>query len=165
MSARVDGYSRLQIGLHWLVVVMVVVQIISGDAMAELIEAREEGEAIVGGAPIGSSVHFWLGLGIFAVMLLRLGVRLTTGVPAHAPGSSALQNLAASVVHWAFYVVLLSVPISGLVAYYGLADVGEVHGLSKPLLIVLVAIHAGAALYNHFVRKDGTLSRMLRPQA
>ncbi len=165
MSASKNGYSRLQIGLHWLVVVMVVAQIISGDAMAELIEAREEGGAIAAGASVGSSVHFWLGLGILAVMLLRLGVRLTTGVPAHAPGSPQWQNLAASVLHWAFYVVLLSVPISGLVAYYGLADVGEIHGLSKPLLIVLVAIHAGAALYNQFVRKDGTLTRMLRPQA
>ncbi|WP_395815673.1 cytochrome b [Devosia sp.] len=165
MATHRNGYSGLQIGLHWLVMVMVVIQIVIGENMTEMVEAIEEGEAVSAGDAFWGSVHFWLGLGILAAMAFRLAVRLRTGVPAHAPGSSPLQNLAASVLHWAFYVVLLSVPISGLVAYYGLADVGEIHGLSKPLLIVLVAIHAGAALYNQFVRKDGTLTRMLRPQA
>ena len=44
-----------------------------------------------------------------------------------------------------------------------LADNGEIRGLVRPILILLVAIHVGAALYNQFIRKDGTLTRMLRP--
>jgi len=39
-----------------------------------------------------------------------------------------------------------------------------VHKRSGEYLVwVLVLVHAGAALYHHFVRKDGVLMRMLRP--
>ena len=159
-----SGYSHLQMGIHWLVVLMVVVQLIIGDSMTEMIEAIEDGEPVAGSDALWGTVHYWLGIAIFAVMLLRLAVRLTTGVPPHAGTQPGWQIAAANIVHWAFYVVLLAVPVSGLVAYYGIADVGELHGLSKPLLILLIAIHVGAAFYNQFVRKDGTLMRMLRPQ-
>ena len=70
--------------------------------------------------------------------------------------------MAAAAMHWTLYLVLLAAPVSGLVAYYGIADVGDLHGLSRPILIVLVALHVLAALYNQYVRKDGTLTRMLR---
>ncbi|WP_417309632.1 cytochrome b [Devosia sp.] len=159
-----NGYSPLQIGIHWLVVLMVVVQIIIGENMEEMVEALEKGEPVGASDAFWGTVHYWLGIAIFAVMLVRLAVRLTSGAPAHAGGTPRWQNIAAGAVHWAFYVVLLSVPISGLVAYYGIADVGDLHALSKPILIVLIAIHVGAALYNQFVRKDGTLMRMVRPQ-
>ena len=164
MTARREGYSALQIGLHWLVLVMVVVQLVVGDSMTEMVEAAEEGEQVSGGVALGASVHYWLGVAIFAAMLFRLGTRIVAGTPAHAGEQSHVQEMAATAVHWAFYIVLLASPISGLVAYYGIADVGEIHHLTKPLLIVLIALHVIAALYNQFIRKDGTLTRMLRPQ-
>ncbi|HCA6665397.1 MULTISPECIES: cytochrome b [Burkholderiales] len=34
------------------------------------------------------------------------------------------------------------------------------HGLGARLMIALLAVHAGAALYHHFVRRDETLKRM-----
>lgn len=168
MTAAPRGYSRLQIGLHWLIVVLVIVQLVVADAMTELFDSIEEGEAASASDVFGGSLHYWIGLAILAVMLLRLFLRLTRGAPAHAAAASdartpAWQARVASIVHWALYAVLIAAPLSGLVAWYRLADNGDIHALARPILIVLVAIHVGAALYNQFVRKDGTLTRMVRP--
>ena len=166
MTAAPTGYSRLQIGLHWLIVLLVVVQLVVADAMSELFDAMEEGETASASELFGGNLHYWMGLAILAVMLIRLFLRLTRGVPAHASGGENVptwQTRAASIVHWALYAVLIAAPLSGLVAWYRIADNGEIHGLVRPILILLVAIHIGAALYNQFVRKDGTLTRMARP--
>ena len=44
---RPNGYSAIQIAAHWMVVLLVIVQLISGDAMAEffdtLIRTQAEG--------------------------------------------------------------------------------------------------------------------------
>lgn len=164
MAHEREGYSGLQIGLHWLVVVMVAIQLVIAENMTEMVDAIEEGEPVSAAVSLWGNVHYWLGIGILAAMLLRLGVRLVQGAPGHAGESGGLQNLAATALHWAFYIVLLAVPVSGLIAYYGIADVGDLHGLSRPLLIILVALHVIAALYNQYVRKDGTLTRMVRPE-
>lgn len=170
MTASPSRYSTIQIGLHWLIVLMVIIQLVVADSMTELFDALEEGEPATASDVFGGTVHYWLGLSILAVMLARLFLRLTRGVPAHAPAPApdvattpAWQSRAASIVHWALYAVLIAAPLSGLVAWYRLADNGEIHGLVRPILILLVAIHVGAALYNQFIRKDGTLTRMLRP--
>jgi len=158
------GYSGLQIGLHWAIVAMVAVQLLIGENMTELVEAAEEGEAAQATDVLWGNVHLWLGIAILVVMLVRLVLRVTQGVPQHAGDTSPMTKLAASALHGTLYVVLLAAPISGLVSYYGLADIGELHGASRPILMLLVLLHALAAIYNQFVRKDGTLSRMLRPQ-
>jgi cytochrome b561 len=35
------------------------------------------------------------------------------------------------------------------------------HGIGARLLLALIVLHTGAALYHHFVRRDGLLRRML----
>jgi cytochrome b561 len=161
LGATRYGYTRLQINIHWLVVAMVAVQLVTAENMTEMVDAIEEGETVSSTVTLLGNFHFWLGLAILAAMLVRLGVRVFSGAPTYV-GAMPLKEMAATAMHWALYLVLLAVPVSGLVAYYGLADVGDVHALSKPILIVLVALHALAALYNQYVRKDGTLTRMLR---
>lgn len=163
MTASRTGYSRLQISLHWLIMAMVAVQVIIGENMTEMVDAIEEGNPVSAGVALWGTVHYWLGLAILAAMLTRLVVRVTRGAPGHA-GSAGWQTLAAAILHWVFYAVLIAVPLSGLAAYYGIADLGDLHGLSKPLLVVLVGIHVLAAVYNQYIRKDGTLTRMLRPE-
>lgn len=163
MASREAGYSGWQIGMHWLIVAMVAVQLLIAENMTEMVDAAEEGEKVSGGVSALGNLHFWLGIAILVLMLVRLGMRITLGAPAHSGDSSPIMNIAAAAMHGALYLVLIAVPISGLIAYYGIADVGDIHALSKPILIVLVLLHAGAALYNQFVRKDGTLMRMIKP--
>lgn len=164
MATTRSGYSGPQIALHWLVVAMVAVQIVIGESMTEMVDAIEEGERVSVSDAFFANLHYWLGIGVLAAILVRLGLRLVNGAPSHAGPQSPLQNMAASALHWTFYAVLIAIPASGILAYYGIADLGDIHALSKPLLIILIGLHVLAALYNQFMRKDGTLVRMLRPQ-
>ncbi|MHA6940133.1 cytochrome b/b6 domain-containing protein [Ralstonia pseudosolanacearum] len=34
------------------------------------------------------------------------------------------------------------------------------HGIGARLLLLMALVHAGAALYHHFIRRDGLLRRM-----
>jgi cytochrome b561 len=140
---------------------MVALQLVIAENMTEMVDAIEEGETVSSTVTLFGNVHLWLGLAILAAMLVRLVVRVVSGAPTHA-GPRSIQDMAATAMHGALYIVLLAAPVSGLVAYYGLADVGDLHALSKPILIVLVGLHVLAALYNQYFRKDGTLTRMLR---
>ena len=42
---------------------------------------------------------------------------------------------------------------------------GDIHAIAKPAFIVLIGIHAAAALAHHFVLKDAVLRKMLVPAA
>jgi cytochrome b561 len=73
------------------------------------------------------------------------------------------MQVAARASHGIFYVLLLATPEIGLLAFYLGDPWGDVHSLAKPAFIVLIAVHAVAALYHRFWLKDGTLRRMLSP--
>ena len=161
--AKPTGYSTIQIGLHWLVLVLVVIQLLVAESMTETFDAMDEGGTVSSSTAFFGSVHFWVGLAILAVMLTRLGVRLRRGAPEHAGASSTALTIVAQTVHYALYAVLIAAPISGLIAYYGIADIGDIHALVRPALFILVALHILGALYGQFVRKDGTLRRMMKP--
>ncbi len=163
MASTRNGYSTLQIGLHWAIFVLIVVQLISGDGMTEMIEAGEDGKVAAARVLFQGTLHYWAGIAVLVLAVARIAVRFTTGVPAHAGTANPALDMIASIVHWAFYVLLFAVPISGLMAYYFGDPMGEIHELGKPAFIVLILVHAGGALFNQFVRKDGTLMRMLRP--
>jgi cytochrome b561 len=70
---------------------------------------------------------------------------------------------AAALSHGAFYVLLIAAPILGLLAYYVGEPFGDLHEICKPLLIILIGLHAAAALFHQLWLKDGTLRRMLVP--
>ncbi|MDP2227025.1 MAG: cytochrome b/b6 domain-containing protein [Moraxellaceae bacterium] len=174
--------SRTQWGwlaqlLHWLVFILII-----GAWFA--VEQREL-------YPKGSvergewmALHKALGLTVFFLFWARLGWRLSGPVPA-AVVTNVWQHRMAVVVHWALYAVMLLMPLSGLllsqfggrpVSWFGVFEIPvlvaenkELAGNIKdmhtdvwwPLLLVLVALHAVAALWHQWVVKDGTLRRML----
>jgi len=155
------GFSRAQIVLHWLIAALVLFQIVFGESMAEVIEAAEEGETVSSLDSLLGTAHYWFGIAILVLVGVRLVLRLRTGVPAPANGANPLLDLAPRAMHWLFYALLVVVPVLGLLAYYFGDPWGELHQLAKPAFILLIAVHAGAALYHQFVLRDGTLRRML----
>lgn len=163
MASR-SGYSTTQISLHWLILLLVAIQLVFAENMTEMVDAVDEGKTVAGDVTLFGTAHYWIGIGILALMLARLGLRLFRGVPTHA-GERSITTVLATAIHGALYVVLIGAPILGLIAYYGLADVGDLHALVRPALFVLVGLHIVGALVGQFIRKDGTLSRMLRPAA
>jgi|APFEC2959095136_1045048.scaffolds.fasta_scaffold03894_2 cytochrome b561 len=130
------------------------------------------------------SWHKWVGVTIFLVVLLRLGWRLANPVPQQSPDTPRWQQRLAGLSHAALYAILIVMPITGWimssalnlpVVYLGLVHIPSPFGVDRALgetmkvvhlslavtLLVLVTIHALAALYHHFVLRDDVLRRML----
>jgi cytochrome b561 len=159
--ANATGYSVTQISLHWLIAALVLFQILFGESMDAAMDAAEEGEAISAGDLWLSGAHYWVGIGILALVAMRLALRVASPAPAARPTTPI--EWAASTMHSLFYALLFLVPISGLLAVYVNDEIGDIHKLAKPVFIALIAVHAAAALYHQFVVRDGTLRRMLVP--
>jgi len=130
----------------------------------------------------------------FGVSLLAIAAAgfvwwLVNAVPADPAGTPEWQRRAARLAHWALYALIFGVAITGwaltgtmrepvAIALFGLIEAPQLvgpdsgtHGLFEELhevlanvLIALVAVHAAAALYHHFVLRDGVLRRMLGRQ-
>ncbi len=159
MSNAPTGYSRLQIRLHWVVAVLVILQLVFGEGIAPDFDSMlESGVAAYSAASIA---HIVAGVAIGLLMLWRLSVRLTRGVP---PEGAGITGLAGKAAHWLFYAILIAAPVAGLVAWFGGSETaGDLHTLVKPALIALIALHVAASLWHHFVVKDGVLLRMKNP--
>ena len=157
-----EGYTRLQIALHWIIAALVILQLVFGESIGEVIRAGERGTVPSTFDQVFASVHYWVGISILALVALRLWLRRLLGAPP-APQEGWMQT-AAKLSHLAFYVVLVLMPVTGLLAFYIGDPYGDIHELGKPLLIALIALHAFAALYHQFWLKDGTLRRILVPR-
>lgn len=158
-----EGYTRLQIALHWIVAFLVIFQLVFGESMTETIDAAEEGGAASAADLFLAGAHYWVGIAILLLAGLRLYARLQFGAPAHAGRGHPVAVRAAALVHALFYLLLFAMPVLGLLAYYFGDPWGPIHTLGKPALVVLIAVHSLAALFNQFVLRDGTLVRMFVP--
>ena len=131
-----------------------------------------------------NELFFWhksLGLLLAGLIVVRIMMVMACGKP--EPVGKGLQKLAAVWVHRLLYVAMLVMPASGIIMSYAggraipffglftipgaeekMASLGklahEVHELGGNMIIALIVIHVLAALYHHFVLKDGTLARM-----
>lgn len=165
MNGSSKGYSPLQLVLHWLIVLLVFFQLVFGEAVGEYRHALRGGGPVDAATTLGYDLHIVVGLAILALVLLRLVFRLKEGVPPPVPGP-ALQLRIAAGLHHLFYFLLVAMPLTGLAALYRLVPgAGDVHELGKPVFILAIVLHAGAALYHHFLLKDTTLRRMLVPRS
>ena len=171
-----SGYGSLSIGLHWLMLLLIA-------AVCACIELR-------GNFPKGSVIreglktwHFMLGLSILVLVLVRLAAHFIGTVPRIEPAPPKWQSLFGKLMHIALYALMIGMPILGwltlsaegmLVPFFGLqlpSLVGEsksIAGWAKELHetggtvgYFLIALHAAAALFHHYVVRDNTLRRML----
>ena len=173
-------YSPFARLMHWLTLAFVAVLVPVGMAMTyrgkDLNIWDELTNTLYSGHKLAGFVLLWL-------IVIRLGYRLMKGAPADEPTLTPFQAFASHAVHWAMYALLIAIPVLGWIgvsAFPALqvfagaslpAIVGPdralaeqvlaVHGILARVLMLLVAVHIAAALYHHFVCKDGVLRRML----
>lgn len=173
-----ENYSSVARFLHWLTVVLLVMLFFSGIAMTYRGEELKLWDATTN---FLYSAHKAIGLLLLAIIILRLGYRLTYGVPQAPASLSGLQKRVADGVHWLLYALLLAVPIVGWIGIsmfpaldvFGVkipalvaADressewVFELHEILGDFLLVLISVHVGAALLHIFVLKDDIMQRM-----
>ena len=164
---------------HWLVVLLVLVQIPAGIAMiAPALEQGSIDRLFV--------LHKGLGVVLLVVVLARVLWRLTHPAPPMPETIPELERRIATTAHWVIYAVLIVIAGSGYVHVVGdgfpiemmdalglptllplMPEVASwaslVHRFSTFLLMALVAVHVAEVLRHHLVLRDGTLSRMWPP--
>ncbi|MBN67478.1 MAG: cytochrome B [Rickettsiales bacterium] len=169
-------YGAIAKMFHWLLAVLVIGMLAFGFYMDSLAFSQETVKLY--------GLHKSIGAIILAGMVLRLAWRQANAVPALPQDMDRLKRLAAHLTHYGLYALLIAMPLSGWlmssaagfpVSVFGwltLPDLiasdkqlkelfEEAHELMAFAIIALVSLHALAALYHHFVRKDTILRRML----
>ena len=108
MSA-VQRYSAVAVVLHWAIASAIALMIPLGFWMHEQSEHGVVGDGIFR----AYQLHKSIGLTVLALSIARLVWRLTNPpppLPAHMP---AWERFAAKATHWAFYVLMIGLPLSG----------------------------------------------------
>ena len=169
-----NRYHPVLIGLHWLLAVMVLLALYVGSQL--LTETANDDPRKLDLL----RAHMTAGGMILVLTLIRLATRLMTPIPPPVATGHPLGDRLARPVHWLLYGLVLAMALTGMAmaSAAGLPDIvfGEglavlpddfshlparaLHGLIAPLLILLIVLHVGAALYHQFVRRDGLISRM-----
>ncbi|MGE0232410.1 MAG: cytochrome b [Flavobacteriaceae bacterium] len=155
-----ERYSRPMLGLHWLIVVLLVVQYFSSDGASHVHRATARGTQAEAFDVTLSNIHIWTGIAVLVLTALRFAVRLFGGVPAPTPGLSVWEERGARIGHIALYALLVIVPASGAASVWINPEAGDVHELLTNLLWAVTGVHVAGALWHYVVKRDGVMSRM-----
>lgn len=163
-----NNYPKPIIIMHWITFVLVViVYLTSGDPKRTGLQGQ---------------IHVVGGISIFIIFFVRLSFVFIykRSIPQNEIISSYQIKLF-KIVRFTLYLSLCVVPIAGWLALSSLTDNFQVFSLNLPLLssvkdlkfiaelhqflgnffIVIVGLHACAALIHHFLFKDNVLKSML----
>jgi cytochrome b561 len=188
----VASWGVVSRNLHWLIVVMIAVQVPLGFYMNEvykdLIATRSEDFSLLLKV---SQFHHTNGFLILILTTLRLGWRIGNPTPEMPRGLAAYQRYLARLTHVFLYVLLFSFPLSGwatLSAYEGEFPIyffgwehmprivpqsidgshapyefyAAIHKACWRIGAVVLGLHVLGALWHQFVAKDNVLKRMFR---
>ncbi|MEW6629628.1 MAG: cytochrome b [Pseudomonadota bacterium] len=170
-------YTSTQKFLHWALFGLVV-----------LLYALTYGDAFYSrGDPMVAffwRLHISFGLLLAAFVAWRVVLRGMRGAPGLPAEMSAPEQVAAKIGHFILYALLIAIPVLGILltwfrgdalSFFGLftipapfapdrttaRTIRELHSLCANGILIMAGIHALAALYHHFIRRDGVLTRML----
>ena len=162
--------------LHWLIVVLLIVQVTLAEMADEL--------------PIGMKKltllarHKSVGITILGLALLRLAWRLYNPTPLLPGTLRPYERALARFTHVMLYVLLFAMPLSGWmmssargfpVSWFGIFQLPDLVSKNKALyealvtthvtlalvLAAVVTLHLAGALKHHFIHRDDVLRRML----
>jgi cytochrome b561 len=178
-SAVSQRYDRLTRAFHWLTAALVVFMF----ASAHIWETLPKGTPLRKGL---QSVHISLGIAMAVLIVARIAWRL---LGTHRPPTNIhpALNLAARLGHGALYLLLVAQVVLGFAfrwaqgepfSFFGLFRIPAPFAISHDLrgtlgglhdnvawaIILLAGLHAGAALWHHYIVGDSTLRSMLPGQ-
>src|SRR4051794_15170598 len=160
--------------LHWVMAVCILAMLFIGVGMVSTVMPKYL--TLV-------SIHKPLGIAILVLALVRLGMRLGYGAPSLPVDLPEPMKLAAHFSHYAFYVLMIGMPLTGWgmlsAAAYPVVLLGGVHLpaiLSQSdslhallwnahfylafVFFALILLHVAAALFHALVRRDGVFEAM-----
>lgn len=173
-----ERYGAVAVAFHWLMALLVVGLLALGLYMARLPDVGFDKKKI--------TLIIWhkeYGILVLMSVAARIAWRWRGPLP-HLEPAPDWQKLAARFVHLWLYALLIALPITGWlmssasafpVSFFGLGYLPDllprddylfrgflaIHTWLAYALIALLAVHAGAALWHHFVHRDATLKKML----
>jgi cytochrome b561 len=169
-------YTATAKTLHWLITVLLLGLLGLGFYMQGLPLSPEKLKLY--------SWHKWAGVTVFLMVIVRLAWRVTHQPPPLPSGMPRVQQWVAHAGHFALYMLMLAIPLSGWLmssakgfqtVWFGVLPLPDLVGKDQVLgallltvhqvlnlaLVAVVIGHVGAALKHHFVDKDDVLTRML----
>lgn len=165
MANHVSGYSSAQVALHWIVVVLVAFQFLAHAGIEASWRAFQRDEPPPIDAVALTYMHVAAGMLVLLLALARIWLRVTRGAPSPPADEPRLLQVFAEAVHGLIYLLLLSLPISGAMAwFFGQELAGAAHRLLQNVLLAAIVLHVAGALFQHFIRRSDVLMRMFRPE-
>ena len=169
-------YGGAAIMLHWLTAVLIVANVMLGLSMVPL--------PIIPRKLQWYAWHKWIGITVFVLALARVAWRLTHPAPALPATLPAWERRAAATSHLVLYILIMIIPLTGWLyssasgvptVYLGVLPLPDLLTRDKALaealklihvslnytMLVLVIIHASAALKHYVIDRDDVLARML----
>ncbi len=166
-------FTPLQRVLHWLMAACILSMLFIGVGMVSTVSQRYL--TLV-------SIHKPLGIAILVLVLVRIVVRLRFGAPPLPADLPEPMKLAASLSHYAFYALMVAMPLIGWGMLSAAAFPVQVLGFTLPPILpqsdalhsllwtahrtlafaffALIMLHLGAALFHALVRRDGVFEAM-----
>ncbi|PWR17829.1 cytochrome b [Zavarzinia compransoris] len=152
------AYDRIAIALHWAVVLLILVQYTTGWTWGNFERGSEPRFYLF-------RTHIYSGYVVLGLAVIRLAWRLGHPAPPLPAGMGRAAVLAAGATHGLLYLAIFVMPVLGILASTAFGKSlgrwpGGVHVALSYVVFGLVALHAAAAFWHQFVRRDGLLLRM-----
>ncbi len=177
MDTAITRYAKGAIAFHWIIAALVL-------ANYALVQIAGNVDKAVKGVYVGP--HKAIGITILFLTLLRIIWRLTHARPDVAAGVKPWEAALAKTAHALFYILLISIPLTGWmmssaasggggVGWFGLFEIpglpfaenrplaGEIYDFHKIMgqaMFVLIVLHILGALKHQFFDKVPVLAKM-----
>jgi cytochrome b561 len=174
-------YDPVAVFLHWVIGLAIIFMLALGFTMEDYPQSWRF---------TAYNLHKALGITILGFSLFRLIWRFMNPPPPLPAHMKRWERVASYLSHWGLYAIIVVLPLSGWlmvsakpkypIAFFGLGEAPfipmptdaylvkfiqdlshETHELLPYGAVLLIVIHAGAALKHHFVDQDFVLMRML----
>jgi cytochrome b561 len=179
LSNTDQHYGAAAIALHWLMAIFIVSLVAMGIYMVRLPDVGFNIKKI-----ILILAHKEIGVLVLTLAGARLAWRLLNPLPGLVNTVPEWQKVAAVLVHFCFYALMIALPVTGWVmssaagipvSYLGLFTLPDfvphddilfgrlefLHDWLGYAMAGCICLHAGAALRHHFLLRDATLQKML----
>ena len=172
-APRYDGVQR---GLHWIMAALIFLAIAAGVGATFLEKGSPERAQMF-------MIHRSLGMTALTLAAFRVVYRVVAGAPPYAEPLGRLTNAAAHAGHFALYLLMIALPVTGYlntaaagrpVPWFGVFEWPNIAPQDKALAAsatqahywlawaigAVLALHFLAVLWHRYVKRDGVLARM-----
>lgn len=174
-----NSYGIVTILLHWIMAILIVGLFILGVVIVDL-------DYYSKWYVVAPWWHKSLGMFVLALLIMRVAWVFSNVLPVPLDTYKIWEIKAAKLTHYSFYILLFVICISGYfittakgaaIDLFGWFDIpttinfskqqadiaGKIHEIAAYVMAFLFVLHVCATFKHHFIDKDTTLARILKP--